>query len=356
MEIYKDLEKAISFASTPGKKVLLYHTDVDGICSATLFMRFFEGFEPVPLEGPSISDKFYKKITRMKPDVMAVLDIPLDQEWKKLEKIQKELPEMKLLMIDHHFSVKDMNSEKCVHVNPRFNSSVYIPASVLVYRFLEKAGKDVEKLIWIAAMGVIGDYAFRECKDILKECESIYPGTAGGDPQESLVARLSDELLSTAILHGIKGVEKSLKIMNAAESYKDILENKYFAECNRRVDKEKKRLTSEFDKKAKEFPNLGLFIYKIDTRLSIAACISTKLSEKYPDKIIIVTKDSKQMVKISARNQKGDISLNDLMKKAVEGIGSGGGHIKAAGAIVPKKDWKEFERRLVEEIEAQKNL
>ncbi len=94
---------------------------------------------------------------------------------------------------------------------------------------------------------------------------------------------------------------------------------------------------------------MGLYVYRIDSRLSIASTVSTMLSERNPDKIIFVVKQSNQMMKISARYQEGrqdTVNLNDLLKKAVKGIGSGGGHIRAAGAVVPKKDWPEFERRV----------
>ncbi len=347
--------KLKSFLETDGKKVLLYHTDTDGICSAALFMKFFGGYVPIPLEGPMIGDRLMKQLIELKPSMLVIVDIPLDQECKKLEKIQKESAGMKTLMIDHHIPEKDMNSERMIHINPRFETDLYIPASVLVYKLLKDIGKDVKSLIWIAATGVVGDYAYKDCKDIIEECEKTYPGSTGKDMISSVIGQISEGMMSTAVLKGLEGANKSLKIMIGAETYEDALTNDYFTSAREKVDREIKRILAGFPKKAKEYENLDLYIYKIDSRLSIASTISTKLASKHKDKMIFVIKHSKQMVKISARYQKGDINLNDLLKKAVEGIGSGGGHVKAAGAVVPRKDWKEFERRLLrmtEEIKA----
>lgn len=343
------LDKLKSFLGAKGKKVLLYHTDTDGICSAALFLKFFKGYAPLPLEGPMIDNRLLKMLKEIKPSLMVMLDLPLDQEAGKLESIMKESPNTRMIMIDHHIPEKDMNSERFVHMNPRFKSSDYIPASVLVYRMLKDLGMDVDKLVWIAATGVIGDYAYQDCGDVLDECEKMYPGCAKG--KDSKMEMISKELMATVINHGPKGAGKSLKIMTDTDDYRAALENSYFEGCYGKVEKEIKKAMSGFKKKAKEYPNLNLFIYKVESPLGIASTISTRLAGKQPDKMIFVIKDSKQMIKISARYQKGDISLNDLLKKAVAGIGAGGGHVKAAGAVVPKKDWKEFEQRLFSLIE-----
>lgn len=344
-----DLDKISKLLDSGGRKILLYHTDSDGISSAALILRFFSGFLPVPRDGPIMDDRFLKDIVSMKPDVLVALDIPIDQEWKKIEAVQKNLPDMRILVIDHHIPEKNLGSGENVHVNPRFERDVYVPASALVYRILEDMGKDVKPLIWIAGVGVVGDYAFEDCKDILQECMESFP-EIGMDPRKSVLNSISSMLTSAVVLHGLRGVNKSLEIMLKTDSMGDLLKNEYLSSCDKRVSGEIKKIMADFKKKAKEFPNLDLMIYRLSSRLNIASTISTLLAEKHPDKILLVTKHGKQHVKISARYQAGKINLSELLKSAVEGIGFGGGHEKAAGAVVNKNDSKEFEKRLVARV------
>lgn len=344
-----DSDRISKLLDSSGKKILLYHTDSDGISSAALILRFFGGFVAVPRDGPIMDDRFLKDIISMKPDVLVVLDIPIDQEWKKIEAVQKKLPDMRMLVIDHHIPEKNLSSGKNVHVNPRFEHDVYVPASALVYRILEEMGKDVKPLIWIAGVGIVGDHAFEDCGDILEECMESFP-EIGKDPRKSVLHSISSMLTSAVVLHGIRGLNKSLEILLKTDSMADLVKNEYLSNCDKRVSGEIKRVLADFKKKAKEYPNLGLFIFRLNSRLHIASTISTLLAEDHPDKIILVTKYSKQHVKISARYQAGKINLSELMKWAVAGIGFGGGHKQAAGAVVNKNDSKEFERRVLDRI------
>ncbi len=340
-----DTERIRDVLKADGRKLLLYHTDVDGICSAALFSKFFKGFEPAPMEGPIVSDGFIRGITEMKPSLIVALDLPIDQEWKKIEKFMERSDKTRILIVDHHIAIKNMSNERIIHINPRFEKHVYIPASVLVYRMLKDLGNDMKSLIWIAAMGVVGDYAYDDCADILKECEKTYPGTCDG--KESTIETLSKKLMSTVILDGIKGTEKSLSIMTETGSHKDANDNAYFNKCYDEVEGEIGKIVSAFEKKARAVPEIGLYIYEIDSKLNIASTVSTRLADRNPEKMIFVIKPVKNVVKVSARYQKGDISLNCLFKETTRGIGSGGGHEKAAGAVINRTDWREFENRII---------
>jgi single-stranded DNA-specific DHH superfamily exonuclease len=344
-----DSDKISRMLDSGGKKILLYHTDSDGISSAALILRFFSGFLAIPRDGPIMDKRFLHDIVSKKPDLLVVLDIPIDQEWKKIEAVQKELPDMRMLVIDHHIPERNLGSGRNIHVNPRFEKDVYVPASALVYRILEDMGKDVKPFVWIAGIGVVGDHASEDCGDILEECRESLPET-GHSKRKPMLQVMSDMLMSAVVLHGIRGVIKGLEILLKSDKPTGLKRNAYLSNCYTRVSGEIKRVMADFRKRAKEYPNLGLFIYRLNSRMNIASTISTLLAEDHPDKIIIVIKQSKQHVKISARYQAGDINLSDLLKRAVAGIGFGGGHKKAAGAVVNKHDIKEFERRLMDRV------
>ena len=339
-----------SLLASTGRKLLLYHSDLDGMCSAALVLRFFGGFELIPREGPMMEDKFVKALAERKPDVMVVLDIPIDQEWRKVELLQKQVPGMRLVVIDHHVPEKDLGKKGNVHMNPRFGGDLYIPASCMVYGLLEELGCDVKPLVWIAAMGVIGDYGLEDCRGLLRDCETRFPGSIGRDPMKSKIKDIGDHVMASVILHGAKGVARSTGLLLRGGSYEDIRGDKYISACGEKVASERRRILADFEKRRKEHPGLDLIVYRLQSRLNVASTISTIVAAKHPDKIIIIEKFSGGWVKISARYQAGDISLNALMKETVSGIGSGGGHHKAAGGLVARKDIGEFERRLVSKL------
>ncbi len=344
-----DLDKISLLLRGRGKKVLLYHTDPDGISSAALLLKFYSGFELVPMDGPIMDGKFLKWLISMKPDLLVVLDIPIDQEWEKIKRLQRESPGTKMVVIDHHIPEKDISSGRNVHINPRFEEDVYVPASALVYRLLRRLGKKVKPSIWIAAIGIIGDHAYEDCRDILDECRKAFPAL-GKEKRPPALVQASDMIMSAVVLHGIKGVAKSLEILMHASSLAGLKKDSYLSGCGKKVTAEIKRVMADYKRKRKEHPNLGLVTYRLRSKLNIASTISSMLAEREPDKIILVTKHSKNLVKISARYQAGLINLSELLKLTVAGIGFGGGHKKAAGAIVNKRDMREFERRLVARV------
>ncbi len=337
-----------------GTKLLLYHTDVDGICSAALFMKFFDGYRPVPMEGPIMSDGLLNAMLDEKPSVVAALDLPIDQEWKKIGKFLEKSEGTRIVIIDHHVPLRDMNSERIIHENPRFRENVYIPASVLVYRMLAGMGNDMQSLIWIAAMGVIGDYAYEDCADVLVDCEKSYPGRCKGEG--SVMETLSKKLMATVIADGTEGAQKSLSLMVGMESHEEAQENGYFAKCYERVESEIAAIVSGFAEKAEVYGKVGLYIYAIQSTLNIASTVSTRIASQNPEKMIFVIKPYKDIVKVSARYQKGDISLNDLFKETSKGIGSGGGHEKAAGAVIGRKHWGEFISRVTAILAEKKGI
>jgi single-stranded DNA-specific DHH superfamily exonuclease len=153
----QELGKLEAFLSAPGKKTLFYHRDSDGVCSAALFLKFFRNFSAVPREGPRMETGFVEDLIKDRPDAVVFLDLPVCQEWRNMNRIRKALPGLKIAVIDHHIPEKNLNSKNVLHLNPKFRMDVYWPVSYLMFDLLERLGRKPEPLIWIAAMGVIGD-------------------------------------------------------------------------------------------------------------------------------------------------------------------------------------------------------
>lgn len=334
----KEIEKLRDFLDIRGKKVLFYHRDCDGVCAAALWLRFFSDFEARPREGPGMDNRFVRYVIDQDPDLLVFLDMPVDQEWKRIGKILDSLPDVRILVIDHHIVEKDLNAGRVLHINPKFRHDIYLPAAFLVYRVLEKLGEDVGEVKWIAALGVVGDYGFEDCRDFLDKAgiKNLNKGV---------------EFISAAItLKGLKGANLVLKILLASDSYREFLKTKTLGLWKKYVEKEFRDVIGNFRKEKEEHRDANLVIYTIKSRLNFTSVVATHLSDKLPDKVILIGKKGKDMWKLSVRNQSGKVNVGDLVKKCVKGIGSGGGHKKAAGGIV--KDWEKFKRRILEGLKA----
>jgi single-stranded DNA-specific DHH superfamily exonuclease len=339
----KTLVKIRKFLETPGKRLLFYHHDADGVCSAALLLKFFPGFESMPREGPRMEDDLSQDIVKKNPSLLAFLDIPIDQEWRALREIRKKIPGLRVLIIDHHIPERDLNSSKILHYNPRFRRDVYLPAAYLVYKILEGLGKGVKPFRWIAGMGIIGDYGFRECRGFLEGLERENPGILKGDPLASRLGKAT-ELISYAItLKGLKGARESLELLVKGEDFEGFAKTPRLNKWKKTVEGEIRKILERFERERILYQKIGLIEYQIRSRLNITSIISTILATENPDKIIMIVKEAKAGFKISIRCQSGRLNAGELVKKAVKGIGSGGGHKKAAGALV--RDLELFRKR-----------
>jgi single-stranded DNA-specific DHH superfamily exonuclease len=349
----KELRRLEEFLKTSGKRLLFNHRDADGICSATLLLKFFGEFESNARQGPRIEREFVKEIVEKMPDLLVFLDLPVDQEWEKIKEILDKLPKTRMVVIDHHIYERDMNSERIVHVNPRFFEDKYIATSYVVFKLLKSLGKDVSQFVWISAIGIIGDYDIKDCVDVLELSEKTYPGSIGKDAMRSKLGYASELICSAVTIKGGEGADSVLKILLESKDYRKFLESKRLKTWHQKVKEEIRRVIKNAYKSAETHPKLGLNIYTIRTRMSLTSAVSTYFAEKYPDKTVIIRRKAGSEWKLSFRNQSGNVNVGNLAKKCVQGIGTGGGHKKAAGAIV--SDWEKFRERLLEELKSLKS-
>lgn len=348
----KELRRLEGFLNTPGKRLFFYHRDADGICAAALLLKFFTGFESAPRQGPRIERGFVKELLGKKPDLLVFLDLPVDQEWDRIKEIMEKLPKTRVVVIDHHIHERDMNSGRIVHVNPRFFADKYIATSYAAFKLMQALGKNVSPLVWISAIGVIGDYDIRDCGDVLELSEKTYPGSIGKAPMRSKLGYASELICSAVTIKGDEGAAKVLKTLLESKDYRKFLESKRLKTWHRSVREEMSRVIKDAYRNREVHSKLGLHIYTIRTRMSLTSAVSTHFGEKFPDKTVIIRRRTESEWKLSFRNQSGRVNVGHLAKKCVQGIGTGGGHKKAAGAMV--SDWDKFRERLLEEMKALK--
>lgn len=333
--------KEWSGSGTKGKKIVFYHSDPDGICSAALWLEAYPDFEPEVRQGPVMSHGFVRWLSDQDPDTVVFLDLPVDQEHQKLSKLQKERPDLNIIIIDHHIPEKNMSSSRTVHINNKFITGMknrYTPGAYLTYRIIEESGFNLSAHKWISAIGIIGDYGHKDCSAFLR-----------GIKDRKNIEKATKMISAAVTLKGTLGAKRALQIVRRCKSAKELAARKTLGIWKRFVDDEIKTVLEDFRKTKEEHPDQNLVLYRIKSKLNITSVISTILSANNPKKIIVIYKLShKGIWKASLRFQDGDVDLGTLTKQCVKGMGSGGGHRQAAGARF--SDWHKFRKRIISKL------
>lgn len=332
--------------------ILCYHRDADGATSAAQLLRAFPGLEPHSLEAPVLDPATRDRIIAAKPKLVVFVDLAIDQDWKALAALRRATG-ARLLLIDHHPIVKDLNSASVLHFNSHFKTSTYLPASYLVWQLLARMRKPTAA--WIAAIGTYADYGSKQCPDVIADA------ARAGASWDDVVA--GAELVGSAIVaKSNDGAKHALKALVRAPSFPSFAKDEKLQQWHAAVNKELTRLLAL--PAAQPFP--GLRVITLESRYNLVSLVSTILSERYAEDVLIVRKrvqprpaaivDGKRIPavpagwKLSLRCQSGRVDVGALARAAARGMGRGGGHHKAAGALV--SDWDRFEKRLAAALTA----
>ena len=339
-------------------KVLIHHRDVDGACSAAQLLKFFPDFKTFSIKDPFVPDSVISEIIEQKPGFILFVDVGVDEHWKRLISIQEKIPGSIIAVVDHHTIQKDLTKLGMIHINPRFqNQKAYIPCSLMVFDILKTLGFEVNPVLWIACIGVISDYGQKDNKNFMAECIKAYPELL--DATELIDSRLGSAaktIYSAIIVKGEYGIRKSMDILLNAENFADFEKNTSMKKWKKIIDNEIQNIMESVEKNKEVIGNVLFF--EIKSKFNLSAIVANIISEKYKDKIAVIGKNVDDGWKISTRLPKAvevrsssgkPVNLAEVVSKSVEGIGYGGGHPQAAGAFV--KDWEEFKRRVVKNVD-----
>ena len=322
---------------------IVFGHDCDSIASASIVYKLAKRLELEPkliisYHNFEIDEKTEEKLKNFKNIV--VVDIGDTPE----ERINKLSLSRNLLIIDHHFP----KNYKCTYVNPRMhNKNIYMPTSYVSW-LIYKEFFDDREIIWIAALGTLGDFGAKNNKDLFLKLKEIHPELVGNvriDDRDllenSLIGRVTKMVDSCRILYGIRGSKYVTNLISTSKSYKDLLENNKVINIYKKVEEE---FRSEIKKVYKNKVEIGEFIiYEIKSMLNLKSSLASYLPNVFPDKIIFVAQKSKESYyEVSVRrgvNRK--VNLSKIVEKISKSINAkGGGHPTAAGMRV--EDLKEL--------------
>ncbi len=338
-------EKAVEFLKGIKKTdgvIVIFNNDADGVCSCAIMKAFLERHAnnlPYIISQPMPTDKnLLRKIQTALPTKIIFLDIAIDQQQNVLKKISGMCD---ILIIDHHQIFKDMNQGRVVHYNPRLEKpKIYQSTSYLTYKLCSEI-INIEDLLWIAAVGIIGDYNIEDSTDIVEAIRKKY---SVKDLYESYLGRIADMIEATKATKAMscEQMVDVIKNTNNPESF----DNEKMVHSFKEIDNEMMRLMIDAES-VSERPG-KLILYRIESKFNLASPLATRLSDKYQDRVVVIYEINRGNARASARNQSRKYDVGKILQKASAGMkASAGGHEAAAGATLLEKDWMEFRERLI---------
>ena len=342
------LESAIAFLKaikpTDGV-VVVFNNDADGISSCVLVKKWLAqlGVEPYIIAQPMPPDKnLIRRIQTGLPNKIMFLDMAIDQQPTVIQKLKGVAD---ILIIDHHIISRDMSRQGVVHYNPRFEDPRrYQSTSYCAYKIISKL-MPLGDWLWVAVLGAVADYDLSYSQDLVKEAQKKWSLDVFNK-----IAAMIESVRVTKLM----SCEQIVELINNSKSPEQLLETGDFRQAYEKIESETAAVLLDAEASSERVGDIVFYCMK--SKYNIKSSVSTKLSEKWPDKLIVVYEHMGKYVNASVRNQAKKISVDRVLRLAARDIKgcSAGGHEAAGGAQMLEKDWPDFKQKLIEIVERMK--
>lgn len=335
----KEFYSFVDSISKDDKVGIVTHTDLDGIASGIFLQKIIESknlkvnfVEFLDYGSDTLKDVLKKDYTKLFFTDWNADDFPED-----LNSLKRKGD---VLVFDHHPLNENLEDKRWIIKT----EARYCSAHALFD--LAKNYFDVKELEWLVCSAIIADYTWIK-EENFEFIKSIYPKIDKKDVWSSEPGKIADKISNALIYY-----------KNDLKKVYDLVLKKDFGaleEVNKIIRKEVEFWIGKFEKEAEYFEDERLYFYYSNPPFNVVSKVASIISTKNPKKTIVFVSDNKGkegLVKLSARNQSGNIKLGYVLKKCVKGFedSDAGGHDRAAGAEFPKKYLEEFKKRLSEEL------
>ncbi|RME55096.1 DHH family phosphoesterase [Candidatus Woesearchaeota archaeon] len=350
MDLKQRFEEFFSNIKGNDKVAIFFDPDPDGMAAAVIFNKALEKFRGKTADmvlwqdhgDLYINDENVNKLKQGEINKVVFLDMAVDQYPERIHKI-KEFAEV--CVIDHHkLYVQD---DSLLILKPQLLHDKE-PSSYVTAKFVYDLVTEfvcLDELDWLVCVGLIGDAAWRRWKPFIdKVCDKY-----GYDKNKILEGQLGHAMRTIASALEFEGdvVKVCFEEVMKAGSADDVEKSKLI-KYKEIISEELFKAYKEFKQKAERFGDLVWFEFK--SKYSIGSTLSTRVSFKEPNKTFVILQDAgEEFYRLSLRRQDKKVKVNELVKKAIEGLenASGGGHVPAAGGRVMKKDIEKFKQNII---------
>lgn len=329
------IKAAINFFREAKNEIaIIYGHDCDSIASASIIFKLIKelGNKPklfISKYNFEVDENTLEKCKNY--EYITIVDIGDTPE----ERINEFSKDKKVLIVDHHLPKK----YKCYYVNPRiYRRNVYMPASYVCWLIYKHFFED-KNILWIAALGTLGDFGAKENKDLFEKIKKVDSKLIGKVEiedrkllEKSLLGKITRMVDSWRIFGGIRGVKYVTRLITQSDSYIKILQDRKTKRVFYKIEEEKKKEIARVRKNALHINDF--LVYELKCKYNLKSSLASILPKIYKNKIIFIAQKNKDgFFEVSVRrgiNRKEDLSK--LVEEISEKIkAKGGGHPTAAG-------------------------
>jgi single-stranded DNA-specific DHH superfamily exonuclease len=337
----KEFDNFVKSISKKDKVNIITHTDLDGIASGIFLQKILES-KNLKLNSINFLDygasvlKDYSEKNDF--DYLFISDWNADESPEGLNLLRKN---GKVLVIDHHPMNEKLDDKSGIIKTESKDCSAHC-----IFDFA-KNYFDTKNLEWLVCSAIIMDYCWMKDENF-NFIKSVYPKTTKEDIWNSEPGKIGKQI-ANALIYYSPDFEKVYDLVLKKDFKK-------LEKADETIQKEIVKWKDKFRKEAEYFPEKKLYFYYENPKYKITSVIVSEISqrEKPNDSLIFVSDNpnEKNSLKLSARNQSGNVDLGKVLKKCVEGFenSSAGGHVRASAANFPKKYLNEFKKRLMENL------
>jgi len=324
--------------------LIIHHADVDGFASGALFDLAVKsvGAGRVDMRASDVEGlkDILSQVKIGEYDVVIVLDIDMSAANSEYERLG-----VRTIIVDHHM-VRAGYAPNVVYVNPRLaDPDAYQPVSYVAYKMLRGFGR-VADMEWLAALGSVADFAFKDCVDLLEkwiEIKSVDELT-GTDMWE-----VSKVLFGAIILSSIPSENISARqitdVLENAKNPKDVVTSEIISYAGMRFNETYAQVKKQFWDNSEVRGRVIIGV--IDTPYRrIGSAVVTDISVERKDSAVFLLSKRGGQYRVSARWQNSPVHLGEFMAKHF----GGGGHRNAAGGSISGSQLAEFKERVFSEL------
>ncbi|MBD3361556.1 hypothetical protein GF358_02060 [Candidatus Woesearchaeota archaeon] len=357
-KLVKEFKDFISSITKKDRVAVIHHTDPDGVCSGVIASKLVRRIRKKKIDlrlnqkgnVHHITGETLRKLKAKKINKVIITDLSVDESPEGIKKLSKFA---KIMIIDHHPVYNNLKSDNVVFIKSSLISNI-VPVRYCAAKLTYDLGSlvtDLSDLDWMAASGAIGDLATAPFKPWLNKVMKKYNINPNKDLFKTKLGKVAI-LISSAESFDTKNVKLCYDIVYRAKSPQDVL-NSRLKVFRKKIDDELQYYIRNIRKFAEIHSELDLIIYEIKSKYNIKSPLCTLLGIKYPRKTILTVSKKNGKISISARRGDCNVAVNELLENAVKGIpdSNAGGHVPAAGAVIPKKYYKKFKKRVINLLE-----
>ena len=319
-----------------GKPVLIMtHNDADGLTAGALFARMFERLgraHAIRVVGrgqnpwsPAIREEYAGAAF----GGLIVADLGLREG--------AVLPGVPTIVVDHHVPTGVAGGATIV---TGYGADPIPSTSLLAHRC---AGTvvDTDAWLWLAAIGLIGDYGDKAPFPELAEAKARYTATA---------LREATSLVNAPRRTAMGDAAPALALLMTADDPKDAISGRHAGTATLRAAREEVKAAVEVGKRVGPRVHGDVAVIHLDTPCQIHPLIAQAWRTRLKDKVVIAANHGYRegWVHFAARSVTGRNLITFLREVAPPGADEayGNGHEQATGGALRLDDWHAFLRNI----------